>query len=129
MADAMKAYRVTLEPIEDGWWMASIPSVQGCRTQGRTITQAKRRLREALALFVDDADKAVFKAHLKLPPDFESALQKYRSETKAAREVQARARALAQRLARRAIKELHLTMREAGELLGVSHQRIEQISR
>lgn len=129
MVDTMKTYRVVIEPIEDGWWMASVPSVQGCRTQGRTIKRATRRIREALSLFVNDAEKAGLEVELKLPGDFKRAIEKYKAEARAARDAQTRTAELAKRLASRAVRELHLTMREAGKLLGVSHQRIEQIAR
>ncbi len=44
---------IVLEPIEDGYWMASVPGVQGCRTQGATEEEALERLQEAIALFAD----------------------------------------------------------------------------
>ena len=54
----MKRYRVAYERDESGWWVASVRGVRGCHTQGRTVDEARRRIREALALFVDDARKA-----------------------------------------------------------------------
>ncbi len=54
----MTTYKVNYERDEAGWWMASVVGVDGCRTQGRTIKQARSRIREALKLFVPDADRA-----------------------------------------------------------------------
>ena len=31
---------VILTPIEDGWWMAEVPSLPGCHTQGETKAEA-----------------------------------------------------------------------------------------
>lgn len=41
---------------EDGWWVATVADVPGCRAQGKTVEEARERLREALALFVDDVE-------------------------------------------------------------------------
>ena len=53
--EAVKSYRVSYERDELGWWVASVRGVRGCHTQGRTVDEARRRIREALELFVDDA--------------------------------------------------------------------------
>lgn len=53
-----KTYRVIYE--HDGaMWFARVASIQGCHTQGRTIAQARTRIREALSLFDDRANEAV----------------------------------------------------------------------
>jgi predicted RNase H-like HicB family nuclease len=56
--EAVKRYRVAYERDEAGWWVASVRGVRGCHTQGRTVDEARRRIREALELFVGDARKA-----------------------------------------------------------------------
>src|SRR5687767_2512437 len=48
----VKSYRVTYERDPAGWWVAAVREVPGCHTQGRTLAQARRRIREALGLFV-----------------------------------------------------------------------------
>jgi predicted RNase H-like HicB family nuclease len=52
--EAVKSYRVAYERDESGWWVATVRDVRGCHTQGRTVDEARRRIREALGLFVDD---------------------------------------------------------------------------
>ena len=49
----MNIYNVTYLRDESKWWVASIREVPGCHSQGRTVDQARRRVREALELFVD----------------------------------------------------------------------------
>jgi len=51
----MKIYTVRYERDETGWWVASIPSVKGCHTQATSIQQARKRIREALGLFISHA--------------------------------------------------------------------------
>ena len=40
---------------ESGWWVASVRGLRGCHTQGRTVHEARRRIVEAMELFVSDA--------------------------------------------------------------------------
>ena len=48
--EAVKSYRVAYERDESGWWVATVRGVRGCHTQGRTVDEARRRIREALEL-------------------------------------------------------------------------------
>ena len=54
----MNIYNVTYLRDESKWWVASVREVPGCHSQGQTIDEARRRVREALELFVDDAKSA-----------------------------------------------------------------------
>ena len=54
----ISAYHVTYERDESGWRLASVREVRGCHTQGRTVAEARRRIRKAMELFVDDARSA-----------------------------------------------------------------------
>ena len=54
----MNTYHVPYERDDTGWWVASIREVPGCHSQGPTIDEVRRRVREALGLFVDDAESA-----------------------------------------------------------------------
>ena len=65
-----KRYTVVYERGRDRLWVASVRGLSGCHTQGRTIEQARQRIREALALYVSDeaAEKAVLVDRVKLPP-------------------------------------------------------------
>lgn len=52
---AMKKYRVVFQLDESGAWIATVPAVRGCHSYGRSLNEARERVREALALFVPDA--------------------------------------------------------------------------
>src|SRR6476619_4645318 len=56
--EIVKTYHVAYERDASGWWVASVRELRGCHTQGRTVDEARRRIREALDLFVDDARRA-----------------------------------------------------------------------
>ena len=64
--EAVKSYRVAYERDESGWWVATVRGVRGCHTQGRTVDEARRRIREALELFVANARRASGRANREL---------------------------------------------------------------
>ena len=49
----VQRFTVVLERDEDGFYVASIPALQGCHTQGRSLDQAMRRIREAAELWLE----------------------------------------------------------------------------
>lgn len=126
----MKKVRVQYERDEDGWWIASVPSVRGCRTQGRTVDEARRRVREALSLFVDEVDTVELYDDVKLPAAAARALKNY-SRLKAIAEKENRRVAAAGRKAVSVLQQgvLRLSARDAARLLGMSHQRVHQLAR
>jgi predicted RNase H-like HicB family nuclease len=46
-------FTVVLERDEDGRFVASIPSLKGCHTQGRSLDQVMQRIREAAELWLE----------------------------------------------------------------------------
>lgn len=56
---------VILTPVEDGYWMAEVPSLPGCITQGASKKEALENAREAIQLVIecmrDDGEE--------IPPD------------------------------------------------------------
>ena len=126
---AVKSYRVAYERDESGWWVASVRGVRGCHTQGRTVDEARRRIREALELFVDNARTAAIVDEVKLPTAATRAIRAYATLRKKAAEEDRRAA----RAARRAVRvlrtgRLKMSARDAARLLGLSHQRVHQLT-
>ena len=74
---AAKTYHVAYERDEAGWWVASVRGVRGCHTQGRTVDEARRRVIEAMELFVDDVRTATIVDHLKQPTGAAQAVRAY----------------------------------------------------
>src|SRR4030095_3420569 len=93
----MKTYHVVYERDTAGLWGASGRRLRGCHTQGRTVDEARRRLREALGLFVEDAGSARLVDHVRLPARAAKAVRDYASLRKKAREQDRRAIAAARR--------------------------------
>ena len=46
-------YRVLVEPDEDGIFVAEVPALPSCITEGRTRTEALENAREAIAAYLE----------------------------------------------------------------------------
>lgn len=49
----MPTTHVTIRRDADGYWFVVFPDVAGCFTQGRTLAQARSRIRDALATHLE----------------------------------------------------------------------------
>ncbi|TMK26105.1 MAG: type II toxin-antitoxin system HicB family antitoxin [Actinobacteria bacterium] len=124
-----RKYRVVFERDESGAWIARVPSVRGCHTHGRTLDQARRRIREALGLWVDDADRAELVEDIRLPTSIKEVISRSRESRREAENRRAKAQEATSRAARTLVDDLHLGLRDTAELLGLSHQRVQQLIR
>lgn len=46
-------FRVILEPSEEGGYTAVVPSLPGCISEGDTVEDAMRNIREAVELYLE----------------------------------------------------------------------------
>jgi predicted RNase H-like HicB family nuclease len=129
MVAMTKTYKTVFELDEGGWWLARVPSIHGCHTQGKTLDQARRRLREALSLWVDGAEHEAFDEDVRLPRVYKTAIARSRRARQRAEEERALAQEETTNAARSLVDELGVGLRDAGELLGLSHQRVQQLVR
>lgn len=108
-------------------WLVSVPSVQSCHTDGRSLAEARRNIREALAVCLDDeardaiAEAAIFDEDIRLPASMRGAARRFAK----ARAAAAKAKADSAEAAR-ALTET-LSLRDAGELLGLSQEGVRQL--
>jgi predicted RNase H-like HicB family nuclease len=123
----MNTYTVRYERDETGWWVATVKEVRGCHTQGRTIDQARRRIREALGLFVENSENAKLVDDVLLPAGVRTLLNRVRTTRKRAEDEAAKLQDSAAEAARVLTKEVGVSVRDAGELIGLSHQRVQQL--
>jgi predicted RNase H-like HicB family nuclease len=122
-------YALSLARDERGWWVATLPEVPGCHSQGRTIEQARERIREALQAWFDLAGP--YSGKLVDSVELAKPLLRAISSAEEARERARSAEELASERTRDAIVamvETGLSLRDAGELLGVTRQRAQQLA-
>ncbi len=51
-------FKVIIEQDENGWYVASVPELEGCYTQGKTIDQARQRIKEVIQLVLESDKQA-----------------------------------------------------------------------
>jgi predicted RNase H-like HicB family nuclease len=123
-------FKVVFEPEADGSaWNVSIPSVHGCLSYGRSLAEARRNIREALAVSLDDdnrdaiAESAELEEEVRLPASVRVAVRRF---------VKLRAEEAALLVQKanlaRVITEAY-SLRDAGELLGMSPEGVRKLVR
>jgi len=126
-----KSYYATLEiDPRSHQWMADIEGLP-VHTWGRSLTKVKAYAREALALHLevevaDVEDRLVFRRP-QLPGAVVEAIKEAESARTAADTAVAHASEAKAAAARALVREAHLSMRDAAEVLGLSHQRVQQL--
>lgn len=48
-------FKIIVEQDEDGFFIATVPALPGCHTQAKTMPELKMRVREAIALCLEEA--------------------------------------------------------------------------
>ena len=68
MAKAIKElqFKILIEQDENGLYVASVPELPGCYTQGKTLEEARKRIKEAIKLVLE-SDREIKKEKLKSP--------------------------------------------------------------
>ena len=51
-----KTYTVLIEQDEDGIYVAKVPDITGCHTQGKTVSEVMKRIKEAIQSCSKDED-------------------------------------------------------------------------
>ncbi len=127
----MKTYHGTLElDPHSRQWMADIEG-EPVHTWGRTLTKVKDYAHEALALHLDvDVDQV--RGHLvfrvpRLPAAILDAIDQAERARDDANTAAAHAGEAKAAAARALVHDAHLSMRDAAEVLGISHQRVQQL--
>lgn len=124
----MSIFNVRYKRDSSGWWVATIVEVAGCHTQGKSIAQTRNRLREALSLYVDDAVNAEFIEHIALPRKANELVRKVESARRKVAEDEAALQSSTMEAACHLTEDLGVSLRDAGEVLALSFQRVQQLT-
>jgi predicted RNase H-like HicB family nuclease len=124
-----KTYTVRFELGENGYWSV-VTEVGPGRTaisDGQTLPKARRRIRQSIALLLD-VDESAFDTCevVNLPRKVMTSLRRYQgAQQRLRRDTEDAAQAA--RAAARVLAELGISRRDAGDLLGLSGARIQQV--
>jgi predicted RNase H-like HicB family nuclease len=106
------------------WWSISVPEIKGLHSQARRLDQVEEMARDAIALMLDvPAESFAVEVRPELPPAAARAVEARRAAKEAAKE--------AEEGTTQAVRVLlgeGFTVRDIGAMLGLSPQRISQIT-
>ena len=125
----MKTYTARYERDEDGYWsvVAQVAPRRVAISDGQNLPKARRRIRQSIAALLDaPEDSFDVIDDVRLPVLATRALKRYQ-DTNRALERQAEATNMARRQAAAKLVELGISRRDAGDLLGVTGARVQQL--
>lgn len=53
----LQEYNVVIEQDSDGYYVASVPELQGCHTQAKSLDTLMKRVREVIELCLEDQEE------------------------------------------------------------------------
>jgi hypothetical protein len=124
-------YRV-LVTREDGHWLADVPELQGAHTYARSLPGLDQAVREVIVLAADFPDEAM--PELVIDYDYHTGDPELDSAAMEVRRLRRQADELAATAATRtgqaavALVASGLSVRDAAALLGISAQRVSQLT-
>jgi len=125
-------YHATCELDQSGVWLAEVEEIPEVHTYGRTLGKARQYLTDALALWLNESVETLKDRIDYRPAALDPALLNRVHEARAARTIAEGATSAASQLmtatAHALTADAKLSMRDAAELLGISHQRVQQLT-
>ena len=123
----MKTYNITVTR-EGKWWRIDVPAIDG-RTQARRLSEIKDMAVSLIAITLDVPASQVDVNVVAMTVDGTDLVERRRqidTEREAAREAERKAAALTMDLVRKLDAD-HVPLRDIGEAVGVSFQRVHQL--
>lgn len=124
---ARRTYRVSAERNERGWWIVRVLDFRHVVTQARRASDIEEMARDVIALLEETPPNSF---DLEIEHHVSGALDEDIAEARRLRreadELTVRSREATAQVARR-MRDAGLSVREIGALLGIAHQRAQQI--
>lgn len=125
-------YKVVYRRDDNGSWFVKAPEVQGAHSHGRTLAAARRNIREAIGLVLDIEDEQGFRLEEDFrlqDPRLQAAIKKARALRDRAAEIDTEVQAATEEALMVALDpRVGLSLRDLGELMGLSFQRVQQLT-
>jgi predicted RNase H-like HicB family nuclease len=123
----MATYTVTARRTGD-WWALEVPDVPGAYSQCKRLEQAPDLAREAIALVLDkdgaDIDVTV---EPQLPAEMTELVDSIHQAREAMEKIVREAQQVQVTAIHDLVNECHLSYRDVGQIVGISHQRVSQV--
>jgi predicted RNase H-like HicB family nuclease len=124
---AVNEIRAVFDLDTDGNWLVRVPGIRGCHSYGRSLSEARKNIREAIELFVPEHEGLEVTEEQRLPRPARTAVAACRKTRHDAETARSAAVQATSSTARYLSKEVGLGTRDIAELLGISHQRVAQL--
>ncbi len=113
---------------EGNWWAIDVPDVPGVHTQAKRLDQAEAMARDALALMLEvPPDSFDVDVTPLLDADVDRALEEWADSVRALEEKKQQVGLAVAALLILLVRQRGLSYRDAGRIVGLSHQRVQQI--
>jgi predicted RNase H-like HicB family nuclease len=130
-ANDTTTYHARFELDPSGQWLVELEELPQVHTFGRTLGKAREYLLDALALWLDEpVQRVVTRVEFRPPPlptDVEQAVWMARAEREIAEAASRVATDLNTKASVALVDAAHLSLRDAADILGLSHQRVQQL--
>jgi predicted RNase H-like HicB family nuclease len=124
-----KTYPARFELDENGYWsvVSDVGPGKTAISDGQTLPKARRRIRQSIALLLEVSEGSFdIREDVNLPRKAMTSLRRYQGAQKKLRQDTEEA-AQAERAVAQVLAKLGISRRDAGDLLGLSGARIQQV--
>jgi len=126
--EAMKTLTAVFQRDEDGYWLVELAEEPRVHTYGRTLGKAREHIVDAAALWFDLAPAELdITEDIRLPGPVRASLELARQACQRAQEAQDAASGATREAALALVRDGNLSVRDAADMLGLSHQRVQQL--
>lgn len=125
--NSRRRYRISAQRNERGWWIIRVLDFRHVVTQARRASEIEEMARDVIAL-LEDVPPDSFDVDIthRVAGDLDDDIAEARRLRREADDLSARSREATADVARR-LRDAGLSVREIGALLGIAHQRAQQI--
>ena len=124
----LKVFTAVFERDDEGYWLVELEEEPRVHTYGRTLAKAREHIVDATALWFEVAPEDLNVVEdVRLPAPVKAALELARKEREHAQAAQEAAAGATRDAARALVKDGRLSVRDAADVLGLSHQRVQQL--